>query len=213
MAQLTSGQLKYILRETFNASLPIFSSGVCKCREQLEQIVLCLRTTFLSEDPVFWFRPVENSCDGETAYFVGLKNIHIVEYPSCLPDYENRSLIGWDSKPRVREEDEKSVLNTLMEEGRQFERDRAYIRGLMPLAHQEVKTTMSEFLKYARSNTDIWDARFPGITMDFTATSEQIMYGRRLVTSASDVLNQFVQMLGGKELPKEIRTDIDRRIE
>ncbi|MBI4147775.1 hypothetical protein HY490_00620 [Candidatus Woesearchaeota archaeon] len=49
-------------------------------QEQLEEIVLCIRVRFLSADPVFWFRPVENCTDGETLYFVGLQNIHKV-YP------------------------------------------------------------------------------------------------------------------------------------
>jgi len=208
MTTLNPEQLKYIMREQYGDGLPIFVSNLCKRKELLEEIVLRIRVRFLSPDPVFWFRPIEDCTRWETAYFIGLKHIHVVEYKPCIPDFETCTFVNYHEKPYIWEEDDEKVFNKLMLD--HFRRDLAYIKGLIPLAHPETMATLSEVLRYNRS-LGVWEHKFPQISVDSTGLSEQVIYGRRLA-SASDMLNTFVQMIGRTELPEAMKREIDERL-
>lgn len=207
MSKLLPGQLKYLLRESFNSTLPIFCNGVCRNKEQLEQIILGVRAKFLSKDPVFWCRPVSDVTEGETAYFVGLKNIVKARYPICIPDYDACAFRGWENPSEVSEKNDEEVISQLLSPENSFKRDVAYIRGLIVLQHPEIMVTLPEFQAYNRTSS-IWEHKFPGVEFDWTGLNEEITYGRRLAF-AGDILNQFVKLIGGQEMPEELKKELD----
>jgi len=197
----------------FDVSLPGLTGNVCKGREHLEQIILRYRAVFGCDNPIFWYRSVERCTDGETAYFIGKEDIRKAEYPRCGFDGEKGWVTGLELSPRIDSIPEQQILSELGAAGPygQFDRDRAFIRGLITLRHPTLAVSLSEFIAHHRP-FDIWNYRYPDVSEPSEVLSERVLYGRDLIPSAGDLFNTFVESLGGTPLPDEYRRMLDDRL-
>ena len=194
---LTNGQSQYVMRELFNTGVDIFDSLARICREQLEETVLAIRA-LVKDRAIFWYRTsqFEAPCPiayqaGDNAYFVNVKDILRVELPY------NESL----NTSVIRETDEQ-ILDKLLHNDA---RCRAYINGRIIAKHPHVTFALDEYLD-GYPYTQLWCTKFPGI-MDTNVRLYDSLY-----VSAGDVLNQFVQMLGGGPVPVDVKKDLNRRL-
>lgn len=198
---INNGQSQYVMRELFNTGIHPFDGTFTICREHLEQAIMTIRA-MAKKGSVFWYRTTKELAMGPvaymhgSAYFVGTTDITEVMIPY------NEDCAKPTSRTKKDDELLAELLNPTIWNGT---RVRAIINSRILAKHPQVAFTIEEYLS-GYPYSDLWSKKFPG------PIDTDVRIYDQLPRKAGDVFEMFIQMLGGKSIPEDIKKCLNDRL-